>query len=679
MPILSVRNLNCSYRLGEKNFLVLQDVSFAVDAGEFIAIRGPSGSGKSTLLYALGGLLRPTSGEIKLEQRPFSQLSEAELAFVRGTRIGFIFQQFHLLSKATILENLLLSKVYPIEVRRQGTPADWEAQARQIAQSLGIESQLDKVPNQLSGGQQQRVAIGRALMNQPNLILADEPTGNLDSENARQIITLLKDLHRLGHTVILVTHDEEIAAQADRQILLRDGRIERDTGKLIDSKNQPLERPPEIPELGFTWSKLLRAVFPIVIANILRNKVKSALTMIGVIIGVAAVLTVASLGDYAERRFKEGFRSLGSQNFAIRLSYERFLNWNANVTYFRGFRVPEDIEIIERAFPAIAAISPVARGGNLKLTGQGSASPDRYDAVGANENYIPMQDLVLANGKNITSIHNLDYSPVCVLGADVANVAFPKGAAVIGERLDFSFGTFGASSGTITSCVVRGVLAPVKTAGDWNNPNKWIVFPYLYLKDISGQNTDREADTLMVRTLPDTDVDQTVADVTTFLGRRFGRPSEFRIQTEGKIVEQMNLFLGIFKFLLISVAMTSLGVGGVGIHNLMMASIGERLKEFGLRKALGATPSSLKMQVLLESSTLCCIAGLIGLVIGVVAYEGLLVVGLVFSKQGTFEWLFVPSAFLFSLASVIAVGVFSGLTPARRVEHLEVIDALRSE
>lgn len=222
MKILEVKNLCKTYGKGETEVKALNNVSFSVDKGEFVAIIGPSGSGKSTLLHILGGVDVPTSGSVVINGEDISKLNETALAIFRRRQIGLIYQFYNLIPILTVEENLTLP------LRLDGRKPD-ERQTEYLVKTLGLENRLDHLPNQLSGGQQQRVSIGRALINNPALMLADEPTGNLDSENSKEIVSLLRKFNKeQNQTVIIITHDERIALAADRIIEIEDGKIKRD-------------------------------------------------------------------------------------------------------------------------------------------------------------------------------------------------------------------------------------------------------------------------------------------------------------------------------------------------------------------------------------------------------------------------------------------------------------------
>lgn len=218
--LLSLENVSKSFDLGGVKLEVLKNVSLKINAGEFVAIMGPSGSGKSTLMYLIGLLDTPTSGEVVLEGKKVSGLPENALAKIRNQKIGFVFQSFNLLSRTSALSNVLLPTIYS-----NLPPSEAEKRAKELLAKLGLTARQDHFPNQLSGGEQQRVAIARALINEPSLILADEPTGNLDTKTGREVVQIFRDLNRDGNTIIFVTHDMNVAKHARRIIRIQDGKI----------------------------------------------------------------------------------------------------------------------------------------------------------------------------------------------------------------------------------------------------------------------------------------------------------------------------------------------------------------------------------------------------------------------------------------------------------------------
>lgn len=687
--MLETKNLCFSYAVAERRIEVLKNFDFEVNDGEFVGIQGPSGSGKSTLFYLLGFLLKPTSGVIKFDGIDITKLAENELAVLRNKKIGFVFQQFHLLSKTSVLENILLPTKYPSELSGTRSGSDFssskgkgQAKALELAKQVGLQTHLDHLPNQLSGGQQQRVAIARALMNDVDLILADEPTGNLDSQNAVQILDLLTELNNRGKTIILITHDSEVAKYCSKVYHLRDGQVTsiQATGVRPQLKQPGVSRSTEsLPNVKLdsfaSYRKTLRAVFPLVIENLFRNKSKSLLTMLGVVIGVAAILAMVTVGQFAKRKILETYETLGVNKLVVRGSP----NWDKKATdsvtvNFREFNWGKDILPLKTIFPEISLMSPTLDFWHMRVLAGGiEAGENKVAVYGVTPEYLAITNRKLELGRNLSTFNVENRSPVCVIGFGIASRLFeltPPLNQVItitdGRQVEFP-------------CKVIGVLSSLTSNVEWAPPNFNVFIPYTYFQSVNDSGWSSGIHDVTMQVVSGADIEATGKKIKSYFQQKYGKSGQFRTDSDSTLIAQMKKFLNIFAALLAAIALLSLIVGGIGINNMMLVSVTERIKEFGIRKALGATNQSIRAQVLMESVTLCLLAGVLGVVVGFGSYELLIFGATKFLKNLKFEWIFEPLAAVLSLVSIVAVGIGSGFIPALRAEKLQVIEALRSE
>ena len=677
-PIIETKDLGFAYRSGGQSLTILKDINLKINAGELVALQGPSGSGKSTLFYLLGGLLRQTSGNITITGRDLNTLSSNALAVFRSVNIGFVFQQFHLLPRASVLENILLPMRYT-DVPRPPI----KARALQLAQELGLGDRLSHQPNHLSGGQQQRVAIARALLLDVNLILADEPTGNLDSKSGKQVLETLFELHRQGKTVVIVTHDPEVAKKCHRRIVLKDGVIVEDIsdGKKYDQAKDLIDHSlpglktavRKAPEGPGILAELFLAV-PSAFSNLTRNKAKSFFTMLGVILGTAAVLAVITLGEFSKSRILEGYEALGVNKITLYGNQ----NWRntkpePGAVPFNGFEWRRDFEPLIKIFPEIKQMSPVMTSWQSSVIYGGRTIDDKtIKVIGVNHEYLAIVNGSMKEGRGFSPYHIEGRDPVCIVGGDIAK-ELAVSPSIIGTIISVTL-----NQNTTFPCRVIGVKATQSSNSEWVQPNKEILIPYTYFQ-VLGDSWSSRIQNVSVKIGDSGLVEDAGKKLKKFFELKYGNSGEFRVDNDSTLVAQMKRFLSIFSILLFGIAALSLLVGGIGINNMMMVSITERLREIGLRKAVGATNRSIRTQVLVESSILCGVAGAIGVAGGFAACGGLMYAATKLIPNIKFEWVFNEWALIVSVTAVVVTGVLSGIVPAFKAEKLQVIEALRSE
>jgi macrolide transport system ATP-binding/permease protein len=511
-------------------------------------------------------------------------------------------------------------------------------------------------------------------MNDVELILADEPTGNLDSKTATATMELLRELNREGKTIVIITHDSEVARQCSVVYHLRDGVV---TG--VD-RHAPAPAPmgeapgPRAAKPAASRVRMARAVLPVAFENLMRNKAKSFLTMLGVVIGVAAVMAMITLGKFTQKRILETYEVLGVNL----LTFSGYPNWERKATdqvpvNFTAFDMEKDLEPLRRIFPQVKYITPVLTGWKATLNANGLSMDENTKLIGANAEALEINNRQVVLGTPFTPFHIENRSPVCLIGVEVVKRLFDR-SDPIGQVIGVS-----TSDKVTFPCKVIGVLSHQSSNKDWWQPDYHIWVPYTYFQAANDSWWDAQIHSMALQLKSGADIEKTGKSIEAFFNLKYGKSGRFRIGSDSTLIAQMKKFLGIFALLLTSIAFLSLIVGGIGINNMMLVSVTERFREFGLRKALGATHRSIRAQVLAESLVLCGIAGAVGAAIGFGAYEGIILAATKFVAGLKFQWVFDPVAIGVSLVSIIAVGIVSGFVPAVRAERLEVIEALRSE
>jgi macrolide transport system ATP-binding/permease protein len=709
--VIEVRELTKTYHLGDVEVHALRGVSLHIGRGEFIAIMGASGSGKSTLMNVIGCLDLPTSGTYLLEGVDVASLSEPELAGIRSRRIGFVFQSFNLLSRTSALENVELPLLY------SGDMTETERRARASLKLLGLEGREQNHTNQLSGGQQQRVAIARALINDPAILLADEPTGNLDSVTSSEIMTTLQRLNQeRGLTVVLVTHDSEIAEYADRVVTVRDGLIVSDQRKPGYQAPAPsvalaLKPPAGIAKAarGESAASQRFGVMALRAAGraLARNKLRSALTMLGIFIGVAALIAMVAVGQGANKAVQDQIASLGTNLLIVVPGAVTSSGVRAGFGS-RSTLTAIDAEAIPKEDPAVLEISyldrQTAQVENANLNWSTSIN-------GVTPSYLQIRNWPVTSGRELTQEDERAAALVCLLGATVVKNLFGEHQDPVGSMIrvkNVQMRVVGAlaakgQSGygqdqddvvlipfTTAERKVLGVASPVlaqaaaaATASIINpyasapnptaiyNASTTVISPFGAPPKMTGVVQIIFAEARSEELIPDA-----ISQITDTLRTRHriapGRDADFDIRNLSEIAKAAESSSRVMALLLATVASISLVVGGIGIMNILLVSVTERTREIGIRMAIGARRIHILLQFLVEAMLLSIIGGVAGILAGIGASESISILAgwptLLSSRA-------IIGGFLFSAA----VGVFFGYYPARKASLLNPIDALRYE
>jgi macrolide transport system ATP-binding/permease protein len=703
-PVIKVENVTRSFLVGDVTVEALRGVSLTVQSGEFVAIMGSSGSGKSTLMNILGCLDLPTSGHYFLEGVDVAALHEPELARIRSERLGFVFQSFNLLARTSAIENVGLPLYYSASgPKRRAVRIE---RARAALHLLGLGERERNTPAQLSGGQQQRVAIARALINAPSLLLADEPTGNLDTRTSHEIMDTLCSLNReQGVTIVLVTHEADVAAFADRIVTMRDGVIVSDERVAKSATpttptalaaaaeversaffHPPAPRASTLPTGGFLAFALM--ILTAAAQAIGRNKMRSALTMLGVFIGVAALIVMVAVGDGASEAVRKQIENLGTNVVVILPGAATTGGIRAGFGSASTLTVA-DARAIHREDPAVAQVGYLIRQqGQVQYASQNWTT----NIQGVSTIYPSITNWQIAAGRNITAEDNNSANLVVVIGQTVYHQLFGPGEnpvdafiqvksvplQVIGLLVAKGQSPFGTDQDdlvmmpfTTAERKVLGVAAPTQVQTPLNWPYLPPPNPYNMQARLTGY-----ANQIYVQAVSQPLVQTAIRQASDTLIRRHrikpGAINDFDVRNLSQFAETAENSSRIMALLLAAVASISLLVGGIGIMNILLVSVTERTREIGLRMAIGARRLHVLLQFLAEAIFLSVSGGLAGIVTGVALSAA---IPLLFNWAAPVSLKAVIGGFLFSAA----VGVFFGFYPARKAASLNPIDALRYE
>jgi macrolide transport system ATP-binding/permease protein len=748
--LIRLENLCKTYHLGEVDVPVLRGVSLTIERGEMVALMGASGSGKTTLMNILGCLDHPTSGKYWLDGVEMSRLTPNQRALVRSEKLGFVFQSFNLLSRTTAFQNVLMPLDYAVHGH---SVAESKGLARNLLERVGLTDRVRHVPSQMSGGQQQRVAIARSLINQPTLLLADEPTGNLDSHTSVEILKMFQKLNREGITVVLVTHDAKVAAYADRTIHVVDGQIE-------DQESSPEDQSTSIPEevrpdrlspcssfspaielpadddprvaVGSSASSephrqfedqktpfqpatvFIPATWRTALSALRRNKMRSVLSALGVIIAVSAVIAMTEIGQGSKTMIQQNIASMGANTIMIMPGAVSTGGVNLGFGSMMTL-TPQDADAIAAQCPSVSCVAPTVRARAQIVRGGHNMVPNQIS--GTTPAFLSLRDWEKMDcGKMFTDRDIHVGNQVCVIGATNAKTLFPsenpigkeirinnvpfqvvgvlgkKGANMMGTDQDdvvlapWTTIKYRVSGSALTntnqsasaSSSSSGINTSVNTLS-----NLYPTATDLYISRTSTEtaNTPQpvrfdNVDVIQVKAKSAEDVKPAIDQISRLLRKRHrlndGVEDDFSIRDMAEMSRMMTSTTEAMSLLLLAVAMISLVVGGVGIMNIMLVSVTERTREIGLRMAVGARSHHILRQFLVESIVICLAGGTIGILLGR---------GFSLLVRWKIHWPTEASLAMIiaAVAVSVGVGIIFGFYPAWKASRLDPIEALRYE
>lgn len=650
-PLIKLENIVREFPAGDSTIQVLKSINLTINAGEMVAIIGASGSGKSTLMNILGCLDKPTTGTYSISGRITSKLSPDELAELRREHFGFIFQRYHLLNALTAQGNVEIPAIYA-----GVNDEERQKRATEILTRLGLADKIHNKPNQLSGGQQQRVSIGRALINGGQIILADEPTGALDRKSGLEVMAILRELHSQGHTVIIVTHDANIAQSAQRIIEISDGNIISDSinpnyqSETNDNRQvKQIEQAKTQDNFRAKYYRF-RDAFKMAILSMFSQRLRTFLTMLGIIIGIASVVSMVALGQGTKQKILSNINSMGTSTLEI-YAGNGFGDRNADkITTLRSSDADflAQQSFVHSTTPNLST-SVYFRINNLAVTGTVNGVGEQFFAV---------------RGYDITQGISFDQNSINNSAQD----------AVIDEN---TVKRLFANEDPIGKILMVGQL-PVKIIGvatkqqqgfgSNESLNVWLPYTTV-INRMVGQTSLRS---ITVRINDNIDLSIAEQAVNRIMLQRHGT-KDFFIFNSDNVRETINSSAWVLTLLVSTIALISLIVGGIGVMNIMLVSVTERTREIGVRMAVGARSSDILQQFLIEAVLVCLTGGIIGILLSFVV--GFIFNALVTSFAMSFSSIAIVAAF--SCSSII--GIIFGYFPAKRAAKLDPIYALERE
>lgn len=647
--LIEMEDVHRSYPSGIGPVHILKGITFRVEAGEMVAIVGPSGSGKSTIMNILGCLDKPTSGTYKVDGVDVSTLDGNRLAKLRREHFGFIFQRYHLLSSLSAVQNVEMPAVYAGMDRKKRLQS-----AMELLNRLGLADRVDYLPSQLSGGQQQRVSIARALINGGQIILADEPTGALDSHSSKEVMAILHQLRDQGHTIIIVTHDPRVAAETDRIIEINDGRLICNPPTPTPTRQLWINLIKETSSATSRLDQLTGCLFDALIMAwraMMVNKVRTLITMLGIIIGITSVVSIVVVGDVAKQRVLADIKAIGTNTIDIYPGKDFGDEDPLNQQVLKY----DDIKIIQSQ-PWVSSVTPSVsqslrlRYGNINVAAR---------AYGVSGDYFNVYGMLLSEGQTFNAEQQVGKAQVVILDSNARRKLFPNKFSVVGEVVLI---------GNLPAVVIGVMDEKQPTFSSGKDLRVWL--PYTTLSErIMGRSW---LDSITVRVKDGYDSALAEEQIVSLLTLFHGKKNFFTHNIDGllKTAEQTAHTLQIFLTL---IAVISLVVGGIGVMNIMLVSVAERTREIGVRMAVGARASDVMQQFLIEAILVCFLGGAVGILLSMLIAFTLQL--FLFGWEINFSTLAIFSAFLFSTAT----GILSGWLPAQKAAKLKPVDALMRE
>lgn len=653
-PLLKISNLTREFPAGEGTVQILKGINLKIYAGELVAIVGQSGSGKSTLMNILGCLDKPSAGSYKVNGRETGQLEPDELAQLRREYFGFIFQRYHLLGDLSASGNVEVPAIYAgvdSQLRQQ--------RSAELLSELGLEERLHHRPSQLSGGQQQRVSIARALMNGGDVILADEPTGALDKNSGIEVMRILRELNAKGHTIILVTHDLNVAKNATRIIEISDGNIISDRANVpenadSDLEHQTLQRTPQ--KKTSAWRSFfdrLGEAFRMALLAMNAHRMRTFLTMLGIIIGIASVVSVVALGNGSQKQILANISSLGTNTITV---YQgRGFGDNSRASQVKTL-VPADAEALAEQ-PYVDGVSPSA---NTSVTLRYKDTEASATVNGVSADFFYVRGMTFKSGQAFDKNSVTQRAQDVVIDTNTEKTFFADGTNPVGQVLLL---------GSVPSRIIGVIDAQQGFMGNSDSLNVYLPYSTV-MSRMLGQSNVRS---IIVRIKDEYPSSAAENAILTLLEQRHGAQDVFT-QNSDSIRETIQQTTATMTLLISAIAVISLVVGGIGVMNIMLVSVTERTQEIGVRMAVGARQSDILQQFLIEAILVCLLGGVLGVLLS-------LGIGQIIGHfaKGIIEMSYSTTSIVAAFVCSSLIGIVFGFLPARNAAQLDPVAALARE